>query len=181
VQLSEWFAWRGLFLGLTKSTDWMMGWSFFVQRFIMILSEHLSQCEREGRDYNTPRYKWILERLQQVFLQVCDNSRLSLRTLCPNKGSHCPPHLSTLWTGTSRVQQWCHHLYPPGSSVEWLFIDNVSFDSSLQQRCLSLMWKHSNKQFNNINNNKTEELTLLGPCYLKWSSLLFVLSCPTYV
>lgn len=38
------------------------------QRFIMILGEHLTQCEAEGRDYNTPRYKWILERLQQVFL-----------------------------------------------------------------------------------------------------------------
>jgi nuclear cap-binding protein subunit 1 len=38
------------------------------QRFIMILTEHLTQSESTQRDYNTPWYKWIIERLQQVFL-----------------------------------------------------------------------------------------------------------------
>ncbi|XP_013421265.1 nuclear cap-binding protein subunit 1-like [Lingula anatina] len=38
------------------------------QRFIMILTEHLARCEAEGRDYNTPWYKWVIERLQQIFL-----------------------------------------------------------------------------------------------------------------
>ncbi len=28
------------------------------------------QCEAEGRDYNTPWYKWVIERLHQVFLLV---------------------------------------------------------------------------------------------------------------
>lgn len=51
------------------------------QRFIMILSEHLSLCEREGRDYNTPRYKWILERLQQVFLQHHEQVHKYVNTL----------------------------------------------------------------------------------------------------
>lgn len=38
------------------------------QRFIIILTEHLARCESEGRDYNTPWYKWVIERLQHVFL-----------------------------------------------------------------------------------------------------------------
>ena len=40
------------------------------QRFIIILTDHLVQCEAEGRDYNTPWYKWVIERLHQVFLIV---------------------------------------------------------------------------------------------------------------
>jgi len=39
------------------------------QRFIIILTDHLARCESEGKDYNTPWYKWIIERLQQMFLQ----------------------------------------------------------------------------------------------------------------
>ncbi len=38
------------------------------QRFIIILTNHLASCETEDRDYNTPWYKWVIERLQQVFL-----------------------------------------------------------------------------------------------------------------
>ena len=36
----------------------------------MILTDHLARCESEGRDYNTSWYKWVIERLQQVFLMV---------------------------------------------------------------------------------------------------------------
>ncbi|ESO92366.1 hypothetical protein LOTGIDRAFT_190753 [Lottia gigantea] len=39
------------------------------QRFIILLTEHLARCESEGIDYNTAWYKWVIERLQQVFLQ----------------------------------------------------------------------------------------------------------------
>lgn len=38
------------------------------QRFIMILTDHLARCEGNGIDYNTPWYKWVIERLQQIFL-----------------------------------------------------------------------------------------------------------------
>ncbi|XP_059175429.1 nuclear cap-binding protein subunit 1-A-like [Physella acuta] len=38
------------------------------QRFIIVLTEHLARCESAGIDYNTPWYKWVIERLQQVFL-----------------------------------------------------------------------------------------------------------------
>ncbi|XP_062577791.1 nuclear cap-binding protein subunit 1-like [Saccostrea cucullata] len=37
-------------------------------RFIMILTDHLAKCEGNGIDYNTPWYKWVIERLQQIFL-----------------------------------------------------------------------------------------------------------------
>ncbi|KAK7116077.1 nuclear cap-binding protein subunit 1-like [Littorina saxatilis] len=39
------------------------------QRFIMVLTEHLAKCESAGIDYNTPWYKWVIERLQHIFLQ----------------------------------------------------------------------------------------------------------------
>ncbi|XP_074649967.1 nuclear cap-binding protein subunit 1-like [Tubulanus polymorphus] len=38
------------------------------QRFIMILTEHLARSEAERQDYNTPWYKWVIERLQQTLL-----------------------------------------------------------------------------------------------------------------
>lgn len=38
------------------------------QRFIMILTDHLAKCEGNSIDYNTPWYKWVIERLQQIFL-----------------------------------------------------------------------------------------------------------------
>ena len=41
-----------------------------LQRFIIILSNHLARCEVEGLDYNTAWYKWVIERLQQVFVLV---------------------------------------------------------------------------------------------------------------
>ena len=40
------------------------------QRFIHVLTDHLSQCESRRCDFNTPWYKWIVERLQQFFLLV---------------------------------------------------------------------------------------------------------------
>ncbi|XP_025076781.1 nuclear cap-binding protein subunit 1-like [Pomacea canaliculata] len=39
------------------------------QRFIIVLTEHLARCESAGVEYNTTWYKWVTERLQQVFLQ----------------------------------------------------------------------------------------------------------------
>ena len=42
----------------------------FLQRFIMVLSDHLASCESNGIDYSTPWYKWCIERLQQIFLIV---------------------------------------------------------------------------------------------------------------
>merc|ERR1712168_931477 len=38
------------------------------QRFIIILTDHLARCESEGKEINTPWYKWVIERLQEVFL-----------------------------------------------------------------------------------------------------------------
>ncbi|KAK2168200.1 hypothetical protein LSH36_19g01045 [Paralvinella palmiformis] len=38
------------------------------QRFIIILTDHLAKCESDDSDYNTHWYKWVIERLQQVFL-----------------------------------------------------------------------------------------------------------------
>lgn len=43
----------------------------FLQRFIMLLTEHLVRCETGGIDVFTPWYKSCIERLQQIFLQVC--------------------------------------------------------------------------------------------------------------
>ncbi|XP_077870446.1 nuclear cap-binding protein subunit 1 [Saccoglossus kowalevskii] len=39
-----------------------------LQRFIIILSEHLVKCENEGKDCDTPWYKQVKGRLQQIFL-----------------------------------------------------------------------------------------------------------------
>ena len=49
-----------------------------LQRFIMILTDHLAKCEGNGIDYNTPWYKWVIERLQQIFLLVSIYRLLSL-------------------------------------------------------------------------------------------------------
>ncbi|GAB1600356.1 nuclear cap-binding protein subunit 1-like [Argonauta hians] len=38
------------------------------QRFIILLTEHFARCEAEGIDWNTPTYKWVIERLQEIFL-----------------------------------------------------------------------------------------------------------------
>ena len=42
----------------------------FLQRFIMILSEHLVRCDTDGIDYKTPWYQWTVGRLQQIFMMV---------------------------------------------------------------------------------------------------------------
>jgi len=42
----------------------------FLQRFIMILSEHLVRCDTDGVDFKTPWYIWTIGRLQQIFLMV---------------------------------------------------------------------------------------------------------------
>lgn len=44
----------------------------------MILTDHLAKCEGNGIDYNTPWYKWVIERLQQIFLLVSIYRLLSL-------------------------------------------------------------------------------------------------------
>lgn len=41
-----------------------------LQRFIMILSEHLVRSDTDDQDFNTPWYRWTIGRLQQVFLAV---------------------------------------------------------------------------------------------------------------
>ena len=51
---------------------------FSLQRFIIILTDHLAKCEGEGIDYQTPWYKWIIERLQEVFLLV----RTEVKIVC---------------------------------------------------------------------------------------------------
>lgn len=43
---------------------------FSVQRFIMLLTEHLVRCETGSVDISTPWYKNCIERLQQIFLMV---------------------------------------------------------------------------------------------------------------
>ncbi len=40
------------------------------QRFIMILSEHITRCDTDGKSFNTPWFRWTIGRLQQVFSQV---------------------------------------------------------------------------------------------------------------
>ena len=49
-----------------------------MQRFIHVLSDHLSQCEAKRCDYNTPWYKWIIERLQQFFLLVSSTTSVTM-------------------------------------------------------------------------------------------------------
>lgn len=41
-----------------------------LQRFIMVLSDHMVTCGNAGTDYNTPWFKNTIERLQQMFLVV---------------------------------------------------------------------------------------------------------------
>ena len=60
-------------------------WRFFhfappLQRFIMILTEHLVRCETDGTSVLTPWYKNCIERLQQIFLQVCGKLWLANKT-----------------------------------------------------------------------------------------------------
>lgn len=45
------------------------------QRFIMILSEHLVNCDTNGQDFDTDWYRWTIGRLQQVFLLVSSESK----------------------------------------------------------------------------------------------------------
>lgn len=40
------------------------------QRFIMILSEHITRCDTDGKTFNTAWFRWTIGRLQQVFSQV---------------------------------------------------------------------------------------------------------------
>jgi hypothetical protein len=49
---------------------------FFLQRFIMILSEHLVRCDTDGIDYKTPWYQWTVGRLQQIFMMVSNHLKL---------------------------------------------------------------------------------------------------------
>lgn len=56
------------------------------QRFIMILSEHLVKCDTDGRDYDTDWYRWTIGRLQQVFMMVSANCRV---TKLNDNAIHC--------------------------------------------------------------------------------------------
>lgn len=56
------------FVRLTYVKSSLSDFSF--QRFIIILTDHLARCESESIDYQTPWYKWVIERLQEVFLLV---------------------------------------------------------------------------------------------------------------
>lgn len=38
------------------------------QRFIIVLGEHLSKAESESSEFETPWYKWVVDRLQEMFL-----------------------------------------------------------------------------------------------------------------
>jgi len=40
------------------------------KRFVTILSEHVTHCEVNRVDMKTPWFKWVIERLQQVFFLV---------------------------------------------------------------------------------------------------------------
>ncbi|CAH1796073.1 unnamed protein product [Owenia fusiformis] len=51
------------------------------QRFIMILTNHHASCEAIGKDFNTPWYKWVIERLRQVFLTHHDQVYKYINTL----------------------------------------------------------------------------------------------------
>ena len=104
--------------------------SIVLQRFIIILTDHLVQCEAEGRDYNTPWYKWVIERLHQVFLMVC--LIIDLWTRFIHWVWQKPLHpewyiisvntllLSASWTslqihqylGKSSLHKWHWHSYP---------------------------------------------------------------------
>jgi nuclear cap-binding protein subunit 1 len=51
------------------------------QRFIMILSEHIARCDTDGKNFNTPWYRWTIGRLQEVFMQHADQVALYSSTL----------------------------------------------------------------------------------------------------
>ncbi|KAA0201058.1 hypothetical protein HAZT_HAZT005747 [Hyalella azteca] len=53
----------------TAHTDQKNLFLIIFQRFIMLLSEHLSKCDTERRDYDTHWYRWTVGRLQQIFMQ----------------------------------------------------------------------------------------------------------------
>jgi len=42
------------------------------QRFIMILSEHITRCDTDGKSFITSWFRWTIGRLQQVFSQHAD-------------------------------------------------------------------------------------------------------------
>lgn len=48
-----------------------------LQRFIIMLSNHIANSETHGQEVNTLWFKWALDRLRQVFLQV--SSQLAYR------------------------------------------------------------------------------------------------------
>lgn len=40
------------------------------QHFIMVLSEHIRNCEEQGKSFKTHWFKWMIGRLQQMFFEV---------------------------------------------------------------------------------------------------------------
>lgn len=51
------------------------------QRFIMILTDHLVRCRSSGKEFNTPWYKYTIDRLQQVFLMHRGTVQIYMSTL----------------------------------------------------------------------------------------------------
>ncbi|CAD5112749.1 DgyrCDS1968 [Dimorphilus gyrociliatus] len=54
------------------------------QRFIIVLGEHLSRAETDNTEFETPWYKWVIDRLQEMFLlhhQIIQKYSHTLQTL----------------------------------------------------------------------------------------------------
>ena len=70
------------FISLT--TDIQLLNNLSLQRFIIMLSNHIANSETHGQEVNTLWFKWALDRLRQVFLQVCDNGLFFTRLSAVN-------------------------------------------------------------------------------------------------
>ena len=80
------------------------------QRFIMMLTEHVVQCEQQQNDVITPWFKYTADRLKEVLLSV---SRIIATTpIVFETCSEGVPSLSNCLTYVSRVDQFCSNLVP---------------------------------------------------------------------
>lgn len=79
----------------------------------MVLTEHLAKCESAGIDYNTPWYKWVIERLQHIFLQVGRTADTCIQCMLLTR---CVPDPSQIHTATltcmhARTHTPCTHTH----------------------------------------------------------------------